>query len=100
MNDINKDLLLGRIVKSRDFTALEKRYLEGLITAHRWIPCSERMPDKDPVLFVHKNIANGKTTVNLGSYHNDWFGNGFGFFKLYEVTHWMPLPEPPKGDNQ
>lgn len=29
--EINKDLLLQRILHSGDFTALEKRYLEGLI---------------------------------------------------------------------
>lgn len=31
MPDINKDLLLHRILHSGDFTALEKRYLEGLV---------------------------------------------------------------------
>ena len=31
MPDINKDLLLDRILHSGDFTALEKRYLEDLI---------------------------------------------------------------------
>lgn len=31
MPDINKDLLLTRILHSGDFTALEKRYLEELI---------------------------------------------------------------------
>lgn len=42
MPDINKDLLLHRILHSGDFTALEKRYLEGLVKAPprkqgRWI---------------------------------------------------------------
>lgn len=32
MPDINKDLLLYRILHSGDFTALEKRYLEELVT--------------------------------------------------------------------
>jgi hypothetical protein len=31
MPEINKDLLLSRILHSGDFTALEKRYLESLI---------------------------------------------------------------------
>lgn len=42
MPDINKSLLLHRIVHSGDFTALEKRYLEGLVKTPprkqgRWI---------------------------------------------------------------
>lgn len=35
MPEINKDLLLHRILHSGDFTALEKRYLEGLVKAPR-----------------------------------------------------------------
>lgn len=31
MPEINKDLLLDRIMHSGDFTALEKRYLEQLV---------------------------------------------------------------------
>ena len=31
MPDINKDLILHRILHSKELTALEKRYLEGLI---------------------------------------------------------------------
>ena len=42
MSDINKDLLLQRILHSKELTALEKRYLEGLVEAPlrkqgRWI---------------------------------------------------------------
>lgn len=33
MPEINKDLLLSRILHSGDFTALEKRYLENLVGA-------------------------------------------------------------------
>ena len=33
MTEINKDLLLSRIIHSRDLTALEKRYLEKLVAA-------------------------------------------------------------------
>ena len=42
MQHINKDLLLDRILHSGDFTALEKRYLEGLVKSPprkhgRWV---------------------------------------------------------------
>lgn len=42
MHEINKDLLLDRILHSGDFTALEKRYLEGLVESSprkhgRWV---------------------------------------------------------------
>lgn len=59
----------------------------------RWIPVSERMPD-------HTN------TVIVGDEHGVWFANrenklaGWwdtcGGGMMENVTHWMPLPEPPQ----
>lgn len=43
MTEINKDRLRNKIVKSKELTALEKRYLENLVTADgiiktgRWV---------------------------------------------------------------
>lgn len=50
MPEINKDLLLHRILHSGDFTALEKRYLEDLIRGSDF----NRMEDVD---FICKIIC-------------------------------------------
>ena len=70
----------------------ESRIAE-LEAAQRWIPVSERLPEG----YV-KVIAFAKDCMNV-----DWVlpedlrevGKG-AFARLYNVTHWMPLPEPPE----
>ena len=81
--------------------ALQKE-IEGLrAQLPRWIPVTERLPD-DPVkkvlIFVphtHGNI------VDVGRYlgADGWVLEGW-YLTQTSVTHWMPLPEPPKEDKQ
>lgn len=69
----------------------------------RWISTKERLPENGDLVFV---IANGKpksniTLVNaclIASYWKDegWIADGFEGWEPVDVTHWMPLPEPPK----
>lgn len=63
----------------------------------KWIPVSERLPEEGEIV-----LACGKRHATSGMFQgasrNDpkwwhWKGN-----TLKEVTHWMPLPEPPKGE--
>lgn len=72
-------------------TELNARNAE-LEAAQRWIPVSERLPEA-----YEKVIALAKDCMNV-----DWVlpkelrqvGKG-AFARLYNVTHWMPLPESP-----
>lgn len=72
----------------------------------KWIPVTERLPEKNEIVLVYcKNkTIQGGVTRHIGS-----CDNGFWFLKTqpgtasfphleWEVTHWMPLPEPPKGE--
>lgn len=71
-----------------------------------WISCSERMPDREYVLagdFSGTHYLASIPNVQVGIYA-DWFddekpcwddGDG-NDLHLKQVTHWMPLPEPPK----
>ena len=51
----------------------------------RWIPATERLPDigKDVLIYSKED------GVDVDYYGGDMFG-------YWNVTHWMPLPEPPK----
>ena len=77
----------------------------------RWIPCYERLPEKSGVYLV-AYIATGTVDrlrfytqygTGLRSKKNVWVGviypytSNMGVEVIYDnVTHWMPLPKPPK----
>ncbi len=70
-----------------------------------WISCEERLPeDNRPVLCYVRDITGEGSGYIIGSCEHSefWFlkisGNkcfSFPYMRI-KVTHWMPLPEPPK----
>lgn len=73
---------------------MEADYLiENGVTVQRWIPVTERVPKHMQPVLVCRN--DGKVEQGYKDV-NDWW-------KVYgtrtkKITHWMPLPEPPKED--
>ncbi|EIJ3760514.1 DUF551 domain-containing protein [Escherichia coli] len=82
------------------------------VTPDGWISCSERMPEMGErqcyVLAADfkNNYPPNIPNTQVGVY-GDWFNDGNPTWDdgdgedlyLKEVTHWMPLPEPPQGVN-
>ena len=58
-------------------------------TTH-WIPVTERLPEKTGSYLVY---VYGEVT-EMNYWHGKWHSLGDDYTKA--VTHWMPLPEPPK----
>ena len=91
------DFLFGNIDDAIDIKSEEEYIADHLIangvTIQRWIPVTERLPkpEENPVLAVHCGI------VNPAWYHRgEW--EFPSLFTTKHVTHWMPLPDPPKGE--
>lgn len=77
----------------------------------RWIPVTERLPDLELVdakndgfdlcscLVTVKNfrVKNGRY-VKKAWYDGDGFMDENCIIITQDVTHWMPLPKPPKGE--
>ena len=59
-----------------------------------WIPVTERLPDKGRTVLIYSP----KGGVAEGKFHDDGWTQYRWSAKMWkdEVTHWMPLPEPPK----
>ena len=61
-----------------------------LPSAQRWIPASERLPEKDGYYL---------TTTMYYQVHRDYW-NGDNWDRTEMVIAWMPLPEPYKGEQE
>lgn len=80
------------------------------VTVQKWIPVTERLPEKDGLYLVvacDEGCPYGEgiwydTVVVTAEYYDDgrwvWYENGTEYDLCDIVTHWMPLPEPPKGE--
>ena len=67
------------------------------LEAQKWIPVTERLPEKDEKVLVRCD----NDYIGVWSYTDD-MGNpvwedSYGYYQDFvDVTHWIPLPEPPK----
>ena len=90
--------------------ATEQAYKNGYAKGYedgrpKWIPVTERLPDgEELVLILCKNGARfvGYCGKQYCDYERRWriktALNSTKLLNLGRVTHWMPLPEPPKGE--
>ena len=87
--------------------------LDHGVTVQEWIPVTERLPerDKEVLLIVHgwedklyytgclhRQEAERSWLTGIESKASDWKIWGFSYLREPIVTHWMPLPNPPKGE--
>ncbi len=102
MADVREKLveLLGDV---QYLGGLEDKIADHLIangvTIQKWIPVTERLPDPYVSVLVQMPGENPFPTVREGFISKA----GIWHSALYdrdpdEVTHWMPLPEPSKGE--
>ena len=63
----------------------------------QWIPVTERLPEYDSVVLVTdgEDVGTGYRYV-LGKIGFTGWAVPFADIKEDDVSHWMPIPEPPK----
>jgi hypothetical protein len=72
----------------------------------KWIPVTERLPDNKEHDWVLAQVVEDNGFMHIPKVmeyrqqRNDWFEETYGWLSEHNgafiVTHWMPLPEPPK----
>lgn len=64
------------------------------VTVQDWVDVKDRLPDVGfDVLFMGENKC-----CCVGTYSDTYRDFFSGQFPVKGVTHWMPLPKPPKGE--
>ena len=85
------------------------------VTVQEWISVKDRLPEKDGAYLVTTNSFGNRQSVKLRWFAKDgenvdaydlagqkdvWYLYDIecGYVSINSVTHWMPLPQPPKGE--
>ena len=67
------------------------------VTVPKWIPVTERLPEDSVAVNLHTRSG----VVGTGFYDKQtksWVQCYSGGSLFVDVTHWMPMPQPPKGE--
>jgi hypothetical protein len=85
------------------------------VTVQEWISVKDRLPDEDGKYLVFEQ-SGGRTNTSIlrfakdarkvdrydfkGRWKNAWYeyDSEWGHYTVDSVTHWMPPPQPPKGE--
>lgn len=55
----------------------------------KWIPVTDRLPEKHERVLVYSKATRMGRSIDFINSDGNWYTTS-------QVTHWMPLPEPPK----
>ena len=88
--------------------SLEQTALSGTppVTTDGWISCSDQMPEKGQNVLISVNFDSSlvEPLICSARYTGSTFRRGDATIKpgngVEQVTHWMPLPEPPQEVNR
>ena len=78
------------------------------VTVQKWISVKDRLPDNKEHDWVLAQVVEDNGYMHIPRVmeyrqaKDDWFEETYGWLSehngLFSVTHWMPLPNPPKGE--
>lgn len=78
---------------------LESERDAALAKVPRWISVEERLPEHEHEVLVYTDRYGGRTEFAYYVRHLEaWYQNCC--LLIPNVTHWMPLPEPPKEEEK
>ena len=85
------DAGMGKI--ERNFLA--DQLIANGVTVKEWISVNDKLPEDGESVLTYKN---GNVDVQVYEKNRNGWIQGNWFWSMATVTHWMPLPEPPKGE--
>ena len=64
----------------------------------KWIPVTERLPKEFVSVLVYIPSESPLPMVKEAYLANGWWATKMAVLSFEEITHWMEMPEPPKGE--
>lgn len=73
--------------------------IENGVTVQKWIPVTDRLPEAGGyVVCIAKRNPFSRFMQMVARIDKNGWVNPITEQYISEVTHWMPLPDPPKGE--
>lgn len=105
------DLLTGHSIDTQQDVEYVADYLiSNGVTIQEWISVKDRLPNNKEHDWVLTQVVEDNGYMHIPrvmeyrQLRNDWFEETYGWLSehngLFSVTHWMPLPNPPKGEER
>ena len=77
------------------------------VTVQEWISVDDKLPETDGIYIVCDCRLNGNPWIHTAGFrkaslswcelHGVYYDDGYGRYSEQDkITHWMPMPEPPK----
>ena len=94
------DLLTGYSIDTQpDVEYVADHLISNGVTVQEWIPVKDRMPEAGGyVVCIAKRNPFSRFMPMVARIEKNGWANPITEQYISEVTHWMPLPEPPKED--
>ena len=77
---------------------LADNLIENGVTIQKWIPVTERLPKEFASVLVCIPSENPLPMVKEAYLANGCWATKMAIFPFEDITHWMEMPEPPKGE--
>ena len=76
---------------------IAENLIKNGVTVQEWVSVDDRFPEEKANCIVHYKHAycDNDDYWAIGICFYD--GEKFQLYLAYKVTHWMPIPQPPKG---
>ena len=97
VNDVLMYLPWGEIQKDTAECIVD-RMMDHDVTVQEWISVNDRLPEDDSDVLAYSRIGE-ESRIYPACYSNGvWFDCVFNAPVTDTTTHWMPMPQPPKGE--
>lgn len=88
----------ARVVGKRYVNTIANHLIENGVTVQEWIPVTERLPEESGMYIITANDGHAQRVSFVQWQKKNRIWNLTGARSYWRVTHWMPMPQPPKGE--
>ena len=81
-----------------DAWAIAQHLVERAVAFQKWISVDDKLPEDDSDVVAYLQIDQEGRIYPANYAKGVWFDCIFNTPATGTTTHWMPLPEPPKGE--